>query len=75
MLCEIKYTEKPFVITKSYATEIETKQAVYKKQTRTKKQILWCFITNNGMAENEYFEKLVNYVMTLDDLYQESTVS
>ena len=75
MLCEIKHTEKPFVITKSYAAEIETKQAVYKEQTRTKKQILWCFITNNGITENEYFKKLINHVVTLDDLYQESTVS
>lgn len=75
MLCEIKHTEKPFVITKSYAAEIETKQAVYKEQTRTKKQILWCFITNNGITENEYFKKQINHVVTLDDLYQESTVS
>lgn len=74
-LCEIKHTEKPFVITKSYASEIETKQAIYKEQTRTKKQILWCLITNNGVSKNQYFKKLINYVVILDDLYHESSLS
>lgn len=74
-LCEIKHTEKPFVITKSYAGEIETKQEIYKEQTRTKKQIHWCLITNNGVVNNEYFEKLINHVVTLDDLYKETSIS
>lgn len=71
-LCEIKHTEKDFVITKTYAKEIESKQVIYKEQTRTKKQILWCLITNNGIAENRYFRELIQHTVNLDDLYQDS---
>jgi AAA+ ATPase superfamily predicted ATPase len=70
MLCEIKHTEKSFTISKSYALEIERKTAIYREQTRTKKQIQWCFIANNGITENEYAKKLVDHVLTLDDFYQ-----
>ena len=68
-LCEIKHTEKNFVISKSYAKDIEARQAIFKEQTRTKKQIQWCLITNNGVARNEYFKTLINHVIVMDDLY------
>jgi AAA+ ATPase superfamily predicted ATPase len=69
-LCEIKYTEKPFKITGSYKKEIDNKQLIYKEQTRTKKQILWCFIANSGLAEKKYSKDLVNNVVILEDLFK-----
>jgi hypothetical protein len=69
-LCEIKHTEKNFVITKSYSKEIESKQEIFVEQTRTKKQIQWCFITSNGIAKNEYFKTLVNQEVGLEDLFK-----
>ena len=35
-LCEIKHTDKPYVITKDYALELEKKKQIYKEITRTK---------------------------------------
>lgn len=69
-LCEIKYTEKQFKITGSYKKEIDNKQAVYKEQTRTKKQILWCFITNNGLAKNRYVNDLASAEVILEDFFK-----
>lgn len=68
-LCEIKYTGKPFEITKDYAEELKRKMAVYKSVTKTRKQLQWMFIASNGVAENKYFYELVDGVMTLGELF------
>lgn len=68
-LCEIKHTEKPFVITKDYAIELERKTLIYKERTRTKKQLVWCFISSNGVVKNEYFKKLIGNVIISKDLF------
>lgn len=68
-LCEIKHTEKPFVITKDYALELEKKKSIYKERTRTKKQITWCLITSSGVVKNEHYNKLINHVINLKDLF------
>jgi len=71
-LCEIKHTLKEFVITKKYFEEIKCKQEIYKLQTRTKKQIQWCLITNNGVLKNQYYKKLIGHVVKLDDLFKDT---
>lgn len=68
-LCEIKHTDKPFVITKDYASELERKTAIYKERTRTKKQIIWCLISCNGVSKNKHFNKIINNVIVLKDLF------
>lgn len=68
-LCEIKHTEKEFNITKDYALELERKKAIYKERTRTKKQITWGLITNNGVAKNSYFKDLISHVVKINDFF------
>lgn len=70
-LCEIKYTEKSFVIDKAYAENIKQKMVTYKEQTRTKKHISVAFISANGIKNNEYSKSLVDQVITLDNLFTE----
>ncbi len=69
-LCEIKYTEKPFTIDKRYATILKNKIVVFKKQTRTKKQIFFAMISANGITQNMYSEEMISGVVTLDDLFK-----
>ncbi len=68
-LCEVKHTDKLFAITKSYALELEKKKRIYKEVTRTKKQILWCFIVSSGIFKNEYCNNMVGNVVYLEDLF------
>lgn len=68
-LCEIKHTDKPFVITKNYASELERKKSIYKEKTRTKKQLVWCLISSNGVVKNEYLKKLISNVIIAKDLF------
>lgn len=68
-LCEIKHTDKAFVITKDYAEELERKRKIYKEITRTKKQITWCLITSNGVVKNSYCLDLISHVVHLTDFF------
>ena len=70
-LCEIKYTSTPFVIDKQYAKNLINKIQIYKKQTRTKKQIFISIISANGIKDTMYSEDLITSIATIDDLFEE----
>lgn len=70
-ICEIKYSNKPFVITKEYFEALSRKLAVFKEQTRSKKQLLLSFVSASDVADNQYKDKLVSSVVTMDDLFFE----
>lgn len=67
-ICEIKYTEKPFVITKAYAEQLQQKIAIFKEVTGTQKQIFIAMISANGVKENQY-SSLLSTVLTMKDLF------
>lgn len=69
-LCEIKYTSEPFVLTKEYVDVLQRKIAVFKEQTKTKKQIFLALISANGIKNNYYAENLFCGVVTLGDLFE-----
>ncbi|WP_246432733.1 MULTISPECIES: AAA family ATPase [Wolbachia] len=68
-LCEIKYSDKPYTITKEYIEQLRKKEAIYKEKTRSKKQIFWVLIAANGATENQYLKDIINNVITLEDLF------
>lgn len=68
-ICEIKYTNEPFSITKDYAENIKNKIAVFKERTRSKKQIFFVMISANGIKDTIYSEELVQGIITLEDLF------
>lgn len=69
-ICEIKYNTKPYVITKDYVNNLRRKMDVFKKQTRTKKQLFIVMITTMGLKNNFYVEELLSGVITLEDLFK-----
>lgn len=69
-ICEIKYTEKPFLIDKSYIENIQNKISLYKSQTRSKKHISIVFISASGIKENIYSENNIDQVVTIDCLFK-----
>lgn len=70
-LCEINYSNKPFVINKQYAKNLLNKRAVFAKNTRIKKQLFIAIIASSGIKENLYSDDLISGVVTLDDLFKE----
>lgn len=69
-LCEIKYTEKPFVLDKAEAKNIMNKMAVFEKHVPIKKQTLLALITTIGLKPNIWSEELIQNVVTLEDLLE-----
>ncbi len=69
-LCEIKYTEQPFKIDKQYAQQLNKKVEVFKKITKTDRQIFLTMISANGLAESIYSEEMISKTATLADLFQ-----
>jgi hypothetical protein len=67
-ICEIKHSDKPFVIDKEYASVLQRKMEIYQKQTRTTKQLFLTMITSGGLKESKY-STLVSASADLEDLF------
>lgn len=70
-VCEIKYSDKPFVITKEYANKLKQKVEIFKRITKTTKQIFIVMIAANGIKPNQYSDELIDDVVILDALFKD----
>jgi AAA+ ATPase superfamily predicted ATPase len=70
-VCEIKYSEKKYAIDKAYSKVLLKKIEVFKKQTKSKKQIFLSMITTYGLKETMYSEEIVESEVVLEDLFKE----
>jgi hypothetical protein len=66
---EIKYREGKFQIDKQTARQLQSKIDVFKKETKTEKQILLSLILSCDLKPNAYSDALVASVVTLDDFF------
>lgn len=69
-LCEIKYTEKLFVLDKANAREIKNKIDVFEKYFSPKKQLTFALINTVGIKPTIWSEDLIQNEVTLDDLFK-----
>ena len=70
-ICEIKHNDKPYKIDKDYAHKLLNKIEVYKKVTKTDKQIFLALITASGLKPSVYSEEYVCAHTVLKDLFKE----
>ena len=68
-LCEMKFSESEFSITKKYAEELLQKVDTFRKVTKTKKNIFITMITPFGVSKNQYYQELVQNSLTLEQLF------
>ncbi|MBC7902814.1 MAG: ATP-binding protein, partial [Gemmatimonadaceae bacterium] len=54
-ICEMKFLNTEFVITKKYAAELDQKVSVFREQTETRKTLFPTLITTHGTRKNEYY--------------------
>lgn len=67
-LCEMKYTAAPYTLTKPEAQALLRKIEVFKKQTRTSKQVTIALITCHPIQETIYTDTIISGNVTLKDL-------
>ncbi len=70
-ICEIKCSDGPFAIDKSYSHALLKKMNVFRKQTRTRKQLFLAMVTTFGLQPTMYSEELVTNTVVLEDLFKE----
>lgn len=68
-LGEIKFTEQPFAIDKSYAEKLKRKLDIFKQKTKTKKQLFLVMVSANGLKPTMYSEAMIDGTATLKDLF------
>ena len=67
-ICEMKYSNGEYVITKKYEKELRERISMFRHVEKTKKALRCTFITTYGVKNNEHKE-IVNDEIVLEDLY------
>ena len=68
-LCEMKFSTKPFTITKAYADNLRHKMMVFKQETNTLKTLFLTIIAAHGLTENQYSQQLVQDALDMNALF------
>jgi uncharacterized protein len=68
-VCEMKFANDEFIITKDYAEKLKRKLRVFKTESKTKKSLFLTMITTFGVQKNSHFLGLVQNSLTLEDLF------
>ena len=71
-LCEMKCSQREFVITKSYAETLRRKLSIFKEKTGTRKTVFIVMVTVHGVKANAYCDELCSAQVILDDLFEPS---
>ena len=69
-LCEMKFSQGEFEITKQYDERLRERAEVFRSATRTRKAIHQTFVTTYGLKRNMYSGTIQSEVV-LDDLFVE----
>ncbi len=69
-LCEAKFTDREFTITKSYVAALRRKRAVFEQVTKTKKSVFTTLITTYPAIRNKYYLEEVQSEVTMDALFE-----
>lgn len=69
-ICEIKFSEDDYNVTKKDVENINTKKQVFRYHTGTKKHLFTTLITTFGVIENANKINYIDQVVTLDGLFR-----
>ena len=69
-LCEMKFSDAEYAITKKVALELRNRRNVFVEETGTKKAVHIALITPIGIRRNDYYDT-VQSVVTADDLFKD----
>lgn len=69
-ICEMKFYDAPYIITKEYAAKLRTKVARFREATGTRKSVFLTMITSFGLEPNMYANEMVQNQVVMDDLFK-----
>ena len=68
-LCEIKFSEAPYTITKDYEMKLRERMTIFRESTGTRKSIVTTMITTYGMLRGLH-SGVVQSEVVMDDLFE-----
>lgn len=68
-VCEVKYSNHPFVIDKNYDRQLRSKAGTFADVTKTRSAVHLTMISSNGLSHTGYWGTVQSEV-TLDDLFR-----
>ena len=68
-ICEMKFSTKPFVITKAYSDNLRNKMMVFRTETGTPKTLFLTMIAAYGLADNQYSQQYVHDTLDMNALF------
>jgi len=67
-LCEIKWRDGKYKMTKKDAENLRNKRESFRRKTKTAKSIFMTLITSNGSERNQHYLEMVTREIMLEDL-------
>ena len=67
-LCEMKFSEQEYSITKAYALGLRKRMGIFKERTKTKEAVVHTFVTTFGVGQGKH-SSIVHSEVTMDDLF------
>jgi AAA+ ATPase superfamily predicted ATPase len=69
-LCEVKFTQQPFVLSKAHKEAFEKKVFAFKEETQTRKSVFPTLLTTFGLKDGMHSTGFIQNVVTMDDLFE-----
>ena len=69
-LCEVKFYNVPFTVSKEYAEKLREKIRIFQESTKTKKQVQLVLITTFGLKHNKHSLGLVQADLDMDVFFE-----
>lgn len=70
-LCEAKFSNKEFIVTKEYAAKLRQKRVVFEEVTKTKKATVTTLLSTYPAIRNKYYTDEIHSEVSMDDLFEE----
>ena len=67
-VCEMKFSETPYPITKEYEEKLRTKMAVFRREMKATKTLLLTMVTTFGVMQGLH-SGIVHNEVVMDDLF------
>lgn len=69
-LCEAKFSNKEFLISKDYVAKLRRKRAVFEQVTKTKKSVVTTLITTYPVIQNTHYLDEIYSEVLMEDLFE-----
>jgi len=68
-LCEVKFFNTEFTLTKAYAKKLRTRKAIFEANNKSKKAVSNILVSTYGTIKNEWFFEQIDREVVLEDFF------